>query len=876
MTSIDLKTDEGLKAACAEVRSRIEPEQVNEVAALVQEIRDAPQALRTDLDFQIRVWSDLSLWRGGLMMRRRLDPRTFLEEDGLHEWFAEQTQSLPESTDRRVDALTELYNALIKRVQGGPYGGQPRVETLRTLALFFPRDFTALADPAKIVPLARSMDFSVNDDDPVRANRLVLDRMQEVVGRPADGLEGTVERMLLPCELYRLEHPHGHLWVVRAGKDGEDEDYVLENGMAMLGFIHQHPPEARTYDEYLERSAQDDSSATKQVWNFAWELRESDIVVLPRKKGGPVAWGIVEGAYRQREFEGQHRHTRRVKWMRTDIPRGEFKNDEKYLNQPRTVFSLQEHADRLLPILGIPGPGGTALRPLPAARRCRTLPSGPGHGFDSLKTVVARIGDGVPYDDTVRWMRDEYSLKEESASHYLSAMRTAFEVFERHGESARPTAIGRELQKSGDPDALRDRLLTANLAFDHLLVWLDEATRDRTWLVRELQRVHTGWTKPTFPNRLLQWLQWLDLTTKDPEDWFRISERGREWRSRVHWEPERLETSARLPFDSVWAPLSESAGKANLLFDRYLVEALHLGLWADEQRHFAVLSGLSGTGKTQIALRYAMALTGAKSDTGGPVEVISVHPGWHDPGPLLGYVNPLTGNYTRTEFLNFLLDAVANQEQSHVLILDEMNLSHPEQYFAPILSAMEIRDGEIPLHREDAEKLGVPTGVAYPSNLVIIGTVNMDETTMGISDKVLDRAFTLEFWDIEPEKWPGWHRCRLDDAEKSKVRDILVELTKTLAPARRHFGWRVIKEVVGFLEGRSRDSGIALTAEDALDQVIYAKVLPKLRGSDTGRFRDCLDATLTVLGKHRLGRCAEKVKALKEDLEATGSCSFWR
>ena len=879
MTRVDLKTEDGLRAACAEVRSRIDQEQVREVAALVQEIRDAPQASRADLDFQIRVWSDLSLWRGGLMMRRRLDPRTFLEEDGLHEWFAEQTtRSLPESTDRRVVALTELYNALIKRAQGGPYGGQPRVETLRTLALFFPQDFTALADPAKIVPLARSMDFSVNDDDPVRANRLVLDRLLEVVGRPADGLEGTVERMLLPCELYRLEHPHGHLWVVRAGKDGEDEEYVLENGMAMLGFIHQPPPEARTYDEYLERSAQDDSSATKQVWNFAWELRKSDIVVLPRKKGGPVAWGIVEGAYWQREVEGEPRHTRRVKWMRTDIPRGEFGDDEKYLNQPRTVFSLQEHANRLLPILGVPGTAGTTLHPLPAAQRCRTLLTGAGpHGFETVKEVLALVGDGADYKDLVQHLAtDERKQKPENAKTYLSAMRSAFGVIEQHEETVRATEIGRELQRTGNPDALRVRLLTENLGYDHLLVWLDGASREKKWLLGELQEVNPGWTTDASPRGLLRWAESLDLATEDSKGVFRITERGRDWRSRIHWEPERLETSARWSFEAVWTPLSESAGKDNLQFDRSLVEAMHLGLWADEQRHFAVLSGLSGTGKTQIALRYAMALTGAESDTGGPVEVISVHPGWHDPGPLLGYVNPLTGNYTCTEFLNFLLDAADDPDQPHVLILDEMNLSHPEQYFAPILSAMEIRDGEIPLHREDAEKLGVPTGVPYPSNLVIIGTVNMDETTMGISDKVLDRAFTLEFWDIEPEEWPGWDGCSLGEAEKSKVRGLLVELTKALSPARRHFGWRVIKEVVGFLEGRSRDSGIALTAEDALDQVIYAKVLPKLRGSDTGRFRDCLDATLTVLGKHHLGRCAEKVKALKEDLEATGSCSFWR
>ena len=888
MPSIDLKTDDGLKAACAEVRTRIDPDQVREVAALIQEIRDAPQSLRADLAFQVRVWSDLSLWRGGLMMRRRLDPTTFLEEDGLHKWFAEKTtQSLPKNADRRVETLTELYNTLIEKVEGGEYGGQPRVETLRTLALFFPRDFTALADPAKIVPLARSMGLSVSDADFIRANRLVLDRLRKVVGRPADGLEGTVERMLLPCELYRLENPSGRLWVVRAGKDGEDEEYVLKNGMAMLGFHDLPPPHARTYDEYLNsvtrdrdsgHSARSDSSATRQVWNFAWELQKSDIVVLPGKKSGPVAWGTVEGAYRQRQVEREPRHTRRVKWERTDIPRSAFGDDEKYLNQPRTVFSLDNQAQRLIPILGVPARGGTALRPLPAAQRCRTLPTGFGQqGFEALKAILSQIGSGTPHEDLVRQLQDAHQWKRKRSSWYLSAIRAAFGVSEHHDGAVRPTEIGRDLQQTGNSDALRDRLLTRNLGFDHLLVWLDSAARGRKWLQRELREVHAGWTTTTFPNGLLLWLQLLDLANEDAKSVFHLTERGKEWRSRIHWEPEHLETSSPSDFDAVWTTLSEITEKSNLRFDRPLVEALHLGLWAGPRRHFAVLSGLSGTGKTQIALRYAMALTGAERDTGGPVEVVPVHPGWYDPGPLLGYVNPLTpGSYRSTQFLNLLLRASKNIGQPHVVILDEMNLSHPEQYFAPILSAMERQSGEIPLHQAEEDELGIPPGVAYPPNLVIIGTVNMDETTMGISDKVLDRAFTLEFWDIDPDRWPGWDGCKLSDAEKAKVRGVLNELTEALSPARRHFGWRVIKEVVGFLEGRSQDSGIELTAADALDRVIYAKVLPKLRGSDTGRFRKCLDATLSVLEEHGLKRCAQKVKALKEDLESTGSCSFWR
>ena len=686
---LELKTDEGLRTACRRAGERVAPERVERLARLLQRIRD--ERNRADEDFQREVWADRTLWEGGLV--KDFD---FLDTD-FCSWFASRTiGTLPQGRDERVQALRELNDEVLERVAKGT-PRKPWIESLRTLALFFPEDFTGLAYKEWLVRLARDVGCSVRGLNPVRAHRLVLDRLREVIGPPADGLAGTAERMLLVNEVCLLSRErNGHdppeetrptIWVVRAGEHDETnaEDSVLSEGLAMIGFSDLPAPETDDFRSYRtvvhERnpdwSLQKVASRAAQVWKFAREMRRGDIVILPRERAGRlIAWGTVDGAYEHREVDGQ-RHTRPVKWMPTEIPRSGF-TDPGVFDRPQRVYPI-----------------------------------------DSLFSELSR-------------------------------------------------------------------------------------------------------------------------------------------------------------FAKLWKTMVRRADAENLRFERSLVEALHLGLWADEQRHFAVLSGLSGTGKTQIALRYAMALTGAESDTGGPVEVIAVHPGWHDPGPLLGYVNPLTGGYARTEFLNFLLEAAAKPDEAHVLILDEMNLSHPEQYFAPILSAMEIPGGEIPLHRGDPDELGVPTGVPYPKNLVIIGTVNMDETTMGISDKVLDRAFTLEFWDIEPGKWPGWESCGLDEGEKAKVRDLLTVLTKTLSPARRHFGWRVIAEVVGFLEGRSRDAGIEIGAAAALDQVVYAKVLPKLRGSDTPRFRKCLDETLATLKGAGLDRCAAKVRGLREDLEATGSCSFWR
>ena len=313
-----------------------------------------------------------------------------------------------------------------------------------------------------------------------------------------------------------------------------------------------------------------------------------------------------------------------------------------------------------------------------------------------------------------------------------------------------------------------------------------------------------------------------------------------------------------------------------LIFEPEMVESLHLGLWAHERRHFAVLTGLSGTGKTQLAIEYAKALTGAPGESNGQACTIAVQPGWHDPTPLLGYVNPLgEDRYVVTEFLRFLIRAAENRLEPHVCILDEMNLSHPEQYLAPILSAMERDDGPIELHGGDEDAYGIPASIPYPGNLVLIGTVNMDETTMGISDKVLDRAFTLEFWDVDVDRWPGWAGSPLHDRDKEAVRTLLGRLMAALSPARLHFGWRVIEEVVRFMEQR-QEQHAGMTAAAALDRVIYAKVLPKLRGDDAPRVRHALDACKAALAERSLKRSAAKVEELIGDLEQIGSFRFWR
>jgi MoxR-like ATPase len=285
-----------------------------------------------------------------------------------------------------------------------------------------------------------------------------------------------------------------------------------------------------------------------------------------------------------------------------------------------------------------------------------------------------------------------------------------------------------------------------------------------------------------------------------------------------------------------------------------------------------VLTGLSGSGKTLLAREYAKAIIAEPTKQ---LFTLPVQPGWYDPGALLGYTNPLRADsYVRTRFLEFLIGAVSDPGRPYVAVLDEMNLSHPEQYMAPLLSAMETGDN-IQLHAEGDLFDGIPGVLPYPANLVVIGTVNMDETTHGLSDKVLDRSFVLEFWGVDLNAYPRWGKRAIPTDVEDRSRHVLGALMNALSPARLHFGWRVVDDVLDFLD-RSADAGTALSSDDALDAVVYAKILPKLRGEDSPRFREALTKCQEALASFKLEQSRAKVAELRHDLETTGSARFWR
>ena len=256
---------------------------------------------------------------------------------------------------------------------------------------------------------------------------------------------------------------------------------------------------------------------------------------------------------------------------------------------------------------------------------------------------------------------------------------------------------------------------------------------------------------------------------------------------------------------------------------------------------------------------------------------LPVRPDWRDGKALIGYHNPLSSEYVRTDFLDFVISAAddyaAGNRNAFFVILDEMNLAHVEYYFADVLSVIESgRDAEgwtvegIPLAvgEEDADP---PETLRLPPNLYIVGTVNMDETTHPFSPKVLDRAFTIEltevdFSDYAPEQveaeevdeaeqqalleafTQGGRYPRIDKTEiaafvtdHEKYRDAVQSLNTSLRRSRMHFGYRVFDEIMQF--AYNPETNGLFTIDEAFDHAVLMKVLPKFNGS-RGKLQNAL------------------------------------
>ncbi len=288
------------------------------------------------------------------------------------------------------------------------------------------------------------------------------------------------------------------------------------------------------------------------------------------------------------------------------------------------------------------------------------------------------------------------------------------------------------------------------------------------------------------------------------------------------------------------------ADKEGLYFSPIYIEEFISGLAASR---FIILEGLSGTGKSSLA-RYFSEFISEKS------YFEAVQATWRDRTSILGYYNDFSKTYNETEFLKRLYDATYKKNHINIMVLDELNISRVEYYFADFLSVLEYPqdewklkimqfpyDFDAPEHLED----GV---LQIPENTYFIGTANKDESTYTITDKVYDRAITIDFDDRnEPFAVSGdsdkisLSYARLQELFSDAINNESNQLSmdeykkfKTLTDFTYDmfditFGNRIMRQIQLFVPVFVACGG---EKNDALDFMFARKVVSKLEG----RFED--------------------------------------
>lgn len=316
-------------------------------------------------------------------------------------------------------------------------------------------------------------------------------------------------------------------------------------------------------------------------------------------------------------------------------------------------------------------------------------------------------------------------------------------------------------------------------------------------------------------------------------------------------------------------------------------------------KQFVILAGLAGSGKTKLALAFAKWF----EEIEGQVQVVAVGADWMTSEQVLGYRDALDDSKYRRPAngtLDVILAASKDPNRPYFLILDEMNLSHVERYFADLLSAIESGE-QIALHAGVDPVDDVPPRIELPRNLFIVGTVNVDETTYMFSPKVLDRANVIEFRTSKEEilafldtprspdlsllesKGAPYAKLFIDAAAmRPRLQDLpahvgdgteiqqhlsaaLGGLFDVLVQIGAEFGYRTVNEIARFTFFHALLAGKGWQLKDALDAQLVQKLMPKLHGSER-RLRPVLDALSSFAKERQLELGTAKVERMLERL----------
>ena len=365
---------------------------------------------------------------------------------------------------------------------------------------------------------------------------------------------------------------------------------------------------------------------------------------------------------------------------------------------------------------------------------------------------------------------------------------------------------------------------------------------------------------------------------------------------------------------------------------------------AIKSKPFLLLAGISGTGKSRIVRELARACWEEgtdeyKAQKPKNFQMVQVKPNWHDSSELIGYVSRVSGKaeFVAGEFLKFVAKAWEDTETPYFLCLDEMNLAPVEQYFAEYLSVIESRksheDGTVttdPIlekstddwyrmltseltNDDNVRNRFLKEGICIPQNLIVVGTVNMDETTFSFSRKVLDRAMTIEMNEVDLHGGlTKRHESigKLGNAELvgsavegvdvyndytnvcdnalgylQKVNDVLEGTPfKVAYRTRNEFLLYVVNNLPYCKDENGNDLEQGYVIARALDEITSMKVLSRIEGDDTKVSDELLDnlskaiedGLKTVSGEENTVKSISlaKLKEMKAKL-VSGYTSFW-
>jgi hypothetical protein len=344
--------------------------------------------------------------------------------------------------------------------------------------------------------------------------------------------------------------------------------------------------------------------------------------------------------------------------------------------------------------------------------------------------------------------------------------------------------------------------------------------------------------------------------------------------------------------------LQDSLRTQGFLFSERVINAFHTSLKCSSINPLTVLAGVSGTGKTLLPIKYAQMM-------GMHSLIIAVQPRWDSPQDLFGFYNYLEKQYKATDLSRALirmdaynysgeefsmLNNTRAPDRMLLVLMDEMNLARTEYYFSDFLSKLEIgrlvTNPDNDSDREEAE-IALDTGpgtserfrIWIGSNVLFVGTMNEDETTQSLSDKVMDRANVLRFGKpdkMEPldrdaaqeeitsegyltmQQWQEWLVPQYEPNQPwhNEIINWTERLNEALDRIGRPFGWRVRKVIrlyVANYPGVLGQNRYKLAFADQVEQ----KIMPKLRGIDLNDSASVLDEISQViadLDDHDLSR----------------------